>query len=150
LIQLDRVLGLNEGPVDALQDALLNCLLVALQCSNKVLHVCLDEEYFSFFLLAECIQLQHLNQTLTSFFNDCHLKMLRQKLHTYVEVAKNVIDVSRYFTLSSLDNFIEATEQMMIDIEEKLDAPFFFVGEHCLDQLVCFIDDLVLTELGEA
>ena len=106
--------------------------------------MCLHEENFSLFLLAKCIQLEHLDQALARFFDDCHLKVLWQKLHTDVEIAKYVVNMSRDFTLTRFDNLVETTEQMVIDIEKEFYAPFLFVGQHGLDQLVCFIDDSVL------
>ena len=57
LVELNAVLALNEGPVDALEHTFLYCLLVALKRSNQKLHVRFHEENLSLLLLAERVEL---------------------------------------------------------------------------------------------
>ena len=53
------------------------------------------------------------------------------------------------FLLFRLDNFIESREQVVVDVKQELDAPLFFICQHCLDQLVCFIDDAEVSQLSK-
>lgn len=149
LVQFDRVFRLNESPVDALEHALLNGLLLAFKRADQILHVSLDEEDFTFLLLALGIELQHLDQTLAGFFNDRNLEMLREELHKNVKVAEDIIDVACNFAFSCLNNLIKAAEQVMIDIKKQLDAPLLLVCQHRLDQLVRFVDDFELAKFSE-
>ena len=109
----------------------------------------LHKEYLSLLLLAEGVQLQHLNQALTGFLNDGHLEMVRKELHAYVEVAEDVVDVAGDFFLVRLDSLVESTEEVVVDVQEQLDAPLVLVREHGLDQLVCLVDYFEVAHLGE-
>ena len=76
LIQLDRALTLDEGPVDALKDTLLDCFLVAFKNFNQELHVSLDEENFTLFFLTQSVELEHLDKALTGFLNNRNLELI--------------------------------------------------------------------------
>ena len=149
LIELDRVLRLDEGPVDALQHPLLNRLFITLQRADQILHVSLNEEDLTLLFLTLCIELQHLDQALASLLDDGDLVVLGEELYKYVKVAKNVVDVACNLTFPCLDDLIEATQQVMVDIEEQLYAPLFLVRQHGLDQLVRLVNDSKLSQLSE-
>ena len=51
--------------------------------------------------------------------------------------------------LTSLDNFIEAAQEVMIDVKKELNAPFLLVRKHCLDKLVRLINDSEVAQLLE-
>ena len=110
LIELDRVLRLDEGPVDALQHPLLNRLFITLQRADKILHVSLNEEDLTLLFLTLCIELQHLDQALASLLDDGDLVVLGEELYKYVKVAKDVVDVACNLTFPCLDDLIEATQ----------------------------------------
>ena len=38
---------------------------------------------------------------------------------------------------------------MVVDVKQELDAPLFFICQHCLDQLVCFIDNAEVSQLSK-
>jgi hypothetical protein len=109
----------------------------------------LNKEGFPLLLLAQSIQLQHLNQALRSLLLNAYLKLKREQLNTDVKVAKDVIDKASNIFLIHLNNLVEAAKQVVVDVKEKLDAPLLFVGEHSLDQLVRLVDDSVFTKLHE-
>jgi hypothetical protein len=127
----------------------LNRFLVAFESFNQELHVCFYKEDLSFLLLTEGVELQHLNQALTSLLNYCDLKVIGKQLHTDVEVAKDVVDVASDFLLLCFHHLIEAAEEVVVDVKEELDAPLFLVGEHRLDQLVRLVDYSELLKLAE-
>ena len=52
LVQFDRVLALDQCPIDAFQDTLLDGFLVAFKSPDQELHVGLHEENLALFLLA--------------------------------------------------------------------------------------------------
>ena len=111
--------------------------------------MCLDEEDLSLLFLTKSVQLKHLDQTLTGFFNDSDLEMVRKELHAYIKVAENVVDVASDLFLTSLHDLIESTQEVMVDVEEKLDAPLFLVRKHGLDQLICFVNNAEFTKFHE-
>ena len=76
LIQLDRVLTLDESPVDAFEDTLLDRFLVAFKSFDQELHVGFDEEDFPFLLLTKGVELKHLNKALTGFLNYRDLELV--------------------------------------------------------------------------
>lgn len=118
LIELDRVLRLDERPVYALQDSLLNSFLIALESLDQELHVSLHKEYFSLLLLTQSVQLQHLNQTLTGFLNDGNLEVVGEELHAYVKVAEDVVDVASNLFLICFDDLIESAEEVVVYVQE--------------------------------
>ena len=118
LIELDRVLRLDERPVYALQDSLLNSFLIALESLDQELHVSLHEEYFSLLLLTQRVQLQHLDQTLTGFLDDGHLEVVGEELHAYVKVAEDVVDVASNLFLICFDDLIESAEEVVVYVQE--------------------------------
>ena len=80
--------------------------------------MCLDEEDLSLLFLTKSVQLKHLDETLTGFFNDSDLEMVRKELHAYIKVAENVVDVASDLFLTSLHDLIESTQEVMVDIKE--------------------------------
>lgn len=100
-----------------------------------------DKEDLALFLLAESVELQHLDQALAGLLNDGDLEVIREELHTNVKVAEDLVDVLRDLLLTSLDNLIEARKQVVVDVEEQFDAPLFLVGKHRLDQLLGLVND---------
>ena len=133
LVQLNGVLTLDEGPVDALEDALLNRLLVAFEGSDQELHVSFNEEDLPFLLLTEGIQLQDLDQALAGLLDDGNLEVVRQQLHADIEVAEDVVDVASDLFLARLHHLIESAQQVVVDVEQQLDAPLLLVRQHRLD-----------------
>jgi len=83
---------LNKCPVNALQNALLNDLLLAAKSIQQVLDMRFHEENFSFFLLAQSIKLKHLNKALTGLLDNADFKLQAEHLNTNVEVSKYVIN----------------------------------------------------------
>ena len=67
---------MDECPIDALEDALLNGLLVAVERPYQVLHVRLHKEDLSLLLLAEGVELEHLNEALAGFLDDGKLEVV--------------------------------------------------------------------------
>mmetsp|Transcript_14429 Transcript_14429/g.19549 ORF Transcript_14429/g.19549 Transcript_14429/m.19549 type:complete len:169 (-) Transcript_14429:289-795(-) len=76
--------------------------------------------------------------------------MLRQELDEDVEVAEDVVDVAGDLPLLLLHHLVEPTEQMVVYIEQQLDAPLLLVRQHCLYQLVRFVNDSKFSQFGEA
>ena len=53
MVELDRILALYKGPVDALENTLLDSLLVAFESADQELHMGFNKEDLSFLLLAQ-------------------------------------------------------------------------------------------------
>ena len=54
-----------------------------------------------------------------------------------------------YFLLFSLNNLVETTKKVVIDVEEKFDAPLLLVCKHRLNQLVRLVDYSVQRKFAE-
>ena len=68
--QRNLILALDESPVYALEDSLLDDLLLTLECLHKEDHVALDEVDLPFLFLAQGEELQHLNEALTCLLHN--------------------------------------------------------------------------------
>ena len=66
-----------------------------------------------------------------------------------VEVAEDVVDVASDLLLSCFDDLVEPAQQVVVYVEQELNAPFVLVGKHGLDQLVRLVNDPVVTHLCE-
>ena len=66
-----------------------------------------------------------------------------------VEVTEDVVDVASDLFLPCFDDFIEPAQQVVVYVEQELNAPLVLVCKHRLDQLVRLVNDLVFTHLCE-
>jgi hypothetical protein len=100
---------LNKCPVNALQNALLNNLLLTAECVQKVLDMRFYKENFSFFLLTQGVELKHLNEALTSFLYNTDFKLQAEHLNANVEVSENIVNEAAYLLLPLFHYFVEST-----------------------------------------
>ncbi len=149
LLEFDLVLRLNKCPVNALEDTLLDQLLVGLQCVDQEIHVVFDKIDFSLLLLAQGIKLKHENKTLRCFLNYWNFIGERQKLDTDIKVVKDLINQLRNFDFSSSNNFIKLTQDQLNNVKQYFSAPVLFISEHVLDNGVTLLNDLELVHLLE-
>jgi hypothetical protein len=82
------------------------------------MHMSLHKENFAFLLLTKRIEFEHLNQTRRGFINDGDFKLQRKQLHTYVEVAEDIINELSDLFFFRFDYVVKPLQQLVVDVKQ--------------------------------